>query len=170
MVLEKPKFRDVFIRKNFEKYLLSDPFLMSTSGAKIIELKNEQLLIISVGSVVLNGNDAASLLEAEKVCKIKAFASVVAEENGLMVWRTENLTEKTVMVERDGKETAKSVSVYLETTRTKVEGLARDMPVVGKWFSSDGMRLYVAIGAFTNKQGEILKSPQGQPTAPSRED
>lgn len=158
-ISEDPKFRDVSIHKSFRKYLLSDPLLMETSGSKIVDLKNGTLLIFAVGSVVLKSNDAASLLEAEKVCRIKALASIVAEKNGVMVWRTEKLTEETVVVERDGEETAKSVSTYLEITKTKVEGLANDMPVIGHWFSADGKRRFVAIGMFTNKQGEVLKSP-----------
>jgi hypothetical protein len=156
---EEPKFRDVSIRKSFKKYLLSDPLLMETSGAKIVDLKNGTLLIFAVGSVVLKSNDAASLLEAEKVCRIKALASIVAEKNGVMVWRTEKLTEETIVVERDSEERAESVSTYLETTKTKVEGLAKDMPVIGHWFSADGKRRFIAIGMFTNKQGEILQAP-----------
>ena len=95
---------------------------------------------------------------SEKVCRMKALASVVAEKQGVQVCHVEQLEEKTVIV-LDGKgERGKSVSELLQVTKAKVEGVARDMPVVGKWKSKEGDVFYFAIGVICDKSGEPISS------------
>jgi len=56
-----------------------------------------------------------------------------------------------------GKETGKSVSEFLEITKRKVQGIAKDMPVVGRWKSKEGDVFYLAIGTVLAKNGDLLK-------------
>lgn len=148
------KFRDVKIEKPFEQYLLSQPLLMEVTGAKIIRLKEGGTVVIAVASTVLKDNSPQERLRAEKVCKVKALASVVAEKQGIQVAHTEKLEEKTVVVIEDGQEKATNVSHLLQVTKTKVEGIARDMPVVGTWKSREGDTFYLALGIVCDKRGE----------------
>ena len=60
------------------------------------------------------------------------------------------------MVIENGVETATSVTEFLKTTKAKVEGITRDMPVVGRWRSSDGETFYLAIGAVLDKNGKPI--------------
>ena len=147
------RFSTVEIERPFDRHLLANPLLMEVTGAKIITLSGKKSLIVAVASCVMKDNSATDRLRAERVCWTKAFAYVVQENKGVQVFHSEESTDKTVIVNLDGKETGKSVSEYLEVTKTKVEGIAKDMPVVGRWRSKDGEVFYLAIGAILHDKG-----------------
>lgn len=153
----KPRFSAIEIEKPFAKYLQANPLLMEVAGAKIIRLQNGRQLVLAVGSTGLKDKSAKERLRAEQVCRIKALVSLVAEKQGVQVAREELLKEQTVVIIDNGKETGKSVSELLAITKTKVEGLARDMPVVGRWRSADGTIYYLAIGAICDSKGNPLE-------------
>lgn len=148
------KFQAVEVEKPFDTYLFANLLLMETAGAKVIRLPDGGRVIVAVASVALKDDTAKTRLDAEKVCRAKALASVVAEKEGVQVFRLERLEEKTVVETVGDKETAKSVSELLQVTKTKVEGWARDMSVVGRWRSKDGDVLYLVIGAVYDKHGD----------------
>lgn len=147
-------FSNVKISKPFKKYLISNRLLMEVTGAKVIQLANGDRVVLAVASTAVKSNSAKDRLRREKVCRVKALASVVAEKKGVQIAHTEVLKEKTVVVIEDGKEKAKSVSKYLELTKSKVEGIARDMPVIGRWRSKDGEIYYLAIGIMLDANGK----------------
>lgn len=147
------KFRDTKIEAPFEQYLLAQPLLMEVTGAKIIKKKDGGTVVLAVASTVLKDNSPQERLRAERVCKVKALASVVAEKQGIQVAHTEKLEERTVVVIEDGQEKATSVSDLLQVTKTKVQGIARDMPVVGTWKSRDGDTFYLALGIVCDQRG-----------------
>ncbi len=154
------RFADVQIEKPFDRYLLANPILMENVGAKIITLPKRRSLVVAVASTVLKDNSARERLRAEKVCKLKAFAALVQEQKGVQVFHTEESTDKTVIVNVDGKEHGTNVSELLELTKTKVEGIAKDMPVVGYWKSKEGDVLYLAIGGILNVNGVPVQDDQ----------
>jgi len=151
-------FSDIRIEKPFDRYLLANPLLMESTGAKVIKLPKGKSLVVSVASTVLKDQSAAERLRAEKVCKVKAFAALVQEQKGVRVFHTEESTEKTIIVNLDGKETGKNVSELLEITKIKVQGVAKDMPVVGRWKSKEGDVFYLAIGGIVNNKGDLVQS------------
>jgi len=140
-------FSDVEIDEAFAPYLTANPLLMELSGAKIIRLPKGRSVVISVASTVIKDGTAQDRLRAEKVCRVKALASVVAEKQGVQVAHSEELNEKTVVVLDGEEEKGTSVTELLQITKTKVEGIAKDMPVIGRWKSKDGQVFYLAIGA-----------------------
>jgi hypothetical protein len=149
------RFSDVRIDKPFDDYLLANLLLMESTGAKVIKLPKGKSLVLAVASTVLKDSSARDRLRAEKVCRVKAFAYLVQEQKGIQVFHTEESTEKTVIVNVDGKEHGTNVSEMLEITKTKVEGVAKDMPVVGRWKSKEGDVFYLAIGGIVNKNGNL---------------
>jgi hypothetical protein len=79
------------------------------------------------------------------------------------------LEEKTVVVLDNGKVTGKSVSELLRITHARVKGIAKDMPVVGRWKSKDGDVFYFALGVIVDKAGEpIWEKPSKRPSASHR--
>ena len=148
-----PGFSEVQIDPPFDRYLRANPLLMEIGGAKIIRLGQGRKLIVSVASTVLKDDSSSERLRAERVCRPKALASVIAERRGVQIAHSEESKDKTIVVIIDGQEKAKSVSELLEVTRSKVSGIARDMPVVGRWKSKNGMIFYLAIGAVCDKDG-----------------
>jgi hypothetical protein len=148
------KFRDVTLEEPYAGYLEASPSLMEAAGAKVILLEDGRRVVLGVGSAVLADGRPRTRLDAEKVCRARALASVVAERQGVMVAHEEVVREKTVIVIDDGKEKGKSVTEVLSTTRTKTKGIVRGMSVVGRWRSQDGRVLYVAVGAICDMRGE----------------
>jgi hypothetical protein len=144
-------FSEVEIERPYERYLLANPLLMEVTGAKIIRLPMGRSVVIAVASTAIKDGSAQDRLRAEKVCRVKALASVVAEKQGIQVAHTEELKEQSAVVLDGDRETGKSVSELLEITKTKVEGIAKDMPVVGRWKSKDGQVFYLAIGAVVER-------------------
>ncbi len=69
------------------------------------------------------------------------------------------LNDKTVITLQDGKETGKSVSELLEIATSKVEGVAKDLPVAGRWKSSNGKVFYLALGVECDQEGEAVPPP-----------
>ena len=151
-------FADVRIEKPFDSCLLANPLLMESTGAKVVKLPKKRSMVLAVASTVLKDGSAGERLRAEKVCKLKAFAYLVQEAKGVQVFHTEESKDKTIIVNENGKERGASVSESLEVTKTKVEGIAKDTPVVGRWKSKDGKVFYMAIGAIVGKDGEPLSS------------
>jgi len=152
------KFQSVEMVKPFDKYLFSNPLLMEVTGAKIIRLPNGDRVILAVASTDLKDDSAKERLRAELVCRVKALASVVAEDQGVQVFRLERLQETTVVESEGKKETEKSVWELLQVTKAKVEGMTRDMPVVGKWRSKEGNIFYLALGMVFDKWGEPIRN------------
>ena len=150
------KFSEVEIDKPFDAYLLANPLLMEVTGAKILRLENGHQVVLAVASTVLENDSARERLRAEKVCRIKALANFVSQKEGVQVARVEQAKEKTVVILQSGKETGKSVSELLEITTAKVEGVAKDMPVVGRWKSTDGKVFYMALGVECDRNGEAV--------------
>lgn len=158
---DKPKFKEIEIDRQFKPYLLGNPLLMQVAGAKVIREKGGRTVLLSVASTVLKDDSPKERIRVEKVCRIKALAGIVAEQNGVQVCHTENLNESTVVVIDDKGESGSSVSDLLQFTRTKVEGITRDMPVVGRWLSKDGEVTYLAIGVILDKNGEVVENDEG---------
>lgn len=151
------KFSDIEIKDAFKPYLVSNVLLMEVTGAKVIRLPKKRTVVIAVASTVLKDDSAKEKLRAEKVCRVKALASVVAEKQGVQVAHTEELKEETKIVIDEKGETGKSVSDLTQITKTKVEGIAKDMPVVGRWNSKSGEVFYMAIGVILNENGEPIE-------------
>jgi hypothetical protein len=152
------KFADVAIEKPYADYLRANPLLMEVAGAKVIRLDDGKQVVLAVASVVLKDDRAKTRLDAEKVCRAKALASVVAEKQGVQVAHVEKVEERTVIVLEDGKEKGKSVSEVMQLTRTQVQGLAPGLSVVGRWKSKDGQVFYLALGMVCDKKGNPVRA------------
>lgn len=152
------KFTDVLIEQPFAVYLRANPLLMEVPGAKIIRLDDGKQMILAVASTVLADDRAKTRQDAEKVCRLKALASVVAEKQGAQVAHVEKVEERTVIVLEDGKEKGKSVSEVLQITQSHVKGLAPGLSVVGRWKSKDGQTFYLALGLVCDKKGNPVRA------------
>lgn len=152
------RFSDTEIDDAFRPYLTSNILVMELTGAKVIRLPDGKRVLISVASTPLKDESAKDRLRAERVCRTKAFANIVAEQKGIQVAHMEKLEERTQLVIDEKGETGTSVSDLLRVTKTKVEGIAKDMPVIGHWKSKDGDVFYMALGVILDKKGKAIES------------
>lgn len=53
--------------------------------------------------------------------------------------------------------TPRTAAEHLKLTREKVAGLAKGLPVVGRWRSADGKLFYLAVGGRFNARGEQIR-------------
>lgn len=157
LAADAAKFSEVEIEKPFDTYLQANPLLMEVAGAKVIRLKGGKQVVLAVASTVLKDKSAEDRLRAERVCRMKALAHLVAEKQGVQVYHVEKVKEKTEIIRDNGKESGKNVSELLQITKTKVKGMAKDMPVVGRWKSKDGKVFYLAIGILCDKKGKPIR-------------
>ena len=61
-----------------------------------------------------------------------------------------------MVVFENGDEKATNIMDLLKITKAKVEGITRDMPVIGRWRSADGDTFYLAIGAVIDRDGKPI--------------
>jgi len=150
-------YKNIKIDKKFKSYFAENMLLMEMEGAKVIRDKDGKTIIISVASTVIKDEAAKEQLRAEKICKIKAIAGVVAEKKGIQVFRKEVLNERTIIKKENEKDSGESLSELIQVTQTKIEGISRDMPVVGTWRSKDGKIFFLAIGTMLDKNGDTIE-------------
>jgi hypothetical protein len=128
-------FRDVRIERPFDAYLRGRPLLMQITGARFIRLQGGRRAVLAVASAVPAGEGPGALMEAEKACRLRALAALVAHRDGVRVTHLEKVEEKTVLVLENGKEKARSTSRALEARsgepwQARVAGEAQPMLVV----------------------------------------
>ena len=157
-LLAAADFQDMRIQPPFKTILASNTLLMDTPGCTLIEESEGNVVILSVAAVVLKDQSPRTRLDAERICQAKALAYAVGEREGIKVAHTEIVEDRTVVIFKDGVERAKSVSDYLEVTQTKIRGVIKGMPVVGKWRSADGKTFYLALGVIVDKDGVPVRS------------
>lgn len=152
-IVDRPEeTREPRLDPEFAPYLLAEPLLMETDGAKVIGLDDGRVLVLGVASAVLRDGSAADRKRAETVARQRALAHVVAEKSGVQVARAETILRKTTVTIDDASgERAESVADYLETTQAKLRGATRDFPIVGRWTSEDGTLASVAVGGFLER-------------------
>ena len=146
-------FQNFKIGPLFQKLFLDNPFWFEQTGVKIVKLKNGNPILILIGSAVLKNNTLNAKSEAEKIANIRALANFSSSIHGVQVSRIEKLNEKNQIVVENDKEVSKNISEHLEITETKVNGLVKNMQVIGTWCSNDGSIFYLAIGKSINKDG-----------------
>ena len=75
---------------------------------------------------------------------------------GVHVYSVQQLESRTTLVVDDKSPKTKSVASYFEITQERIQGVAKDMPVVGRWQAKDGSVSYLAIGVCCDKKGEPI--------------
>ena len=141
-----PAFRDVRIDRPFDAYLTASPLLMELGGAAVVDGGGGETLLVGVAMVILKDGAAADLLRAERVCMLKARAAAVGERDGARISYLKRVEDRVVVVTDVDGEKARSVSDRLTVTRETVGGVAKGLPVVGRWRSADGTVFYLAVG------------------------
>ena len=152
---EAPKaaFKDVVIDEPFAAHLRKNPLLMDLAGAVVIDLGPDERLLIGVAKVLLKDSSADDLLRAEKVCTVKARAAVVGERDGVHLTYLKRVKDELVIVKTEEGEKATSVSERLKISQEKIEGMAKGLPVVGRWRSESGKVYYLAVGGRFDGKG-----------------
>lgn len=150
---DDPVFKKIEIEDAYREYLINAPLMMEVPGAKGITCEDGAKVVISVAATPVNDKSAKDRLRMLRVCEAKALASVVGEQNGVEVYHAEKHSEE-IIVTREEKESASSVSEYTSLTKTQIRGHATSMRIIGQWYSEDETVFYLAIGMRFNKQGE----------------
>jgi hypothetical protein len=158
---QDPRFKDVEIEKPFDSYLLAHPLLMDVAGAKIVKLSDGKILVVGVAYTPIRDNSPADRRRRDTVCKNRALANILGEKKNVLIAHVEKVEKKDVVViDKQGKASDQRVSEYFEMTQSKLEGVVRDFPVVGRWKSGDGKLYYLAIGAVLDAKGERVTDEQ----------
>jgi hypothetical protein len=133
---DKTQFLEIKITPPYNSVILKNNLLMETGGVIIAERPGKTTLFIGISKTDLKkaGDNG------EKIGKVKADALIVGEINGVNVVYTKEVNNSYESI------TDKSIEKRVKTYQEKVKGSIKGFPVVGKWKSSDGRYLYIAIG------------------------
>ncbi len=155
------RFTDVRLMKPYDRCFLADPALFDAAGCLVLEMPNENRVLLAIASVALEDMSAQVLIDAEKVCRLKAFREVIESTEGVQIVSVQRSEDgKTVKYEHGGRK-IESVSKYFDMTKTRLSTFARDLPMIGHWKSKDRTRLYIAIGTLLDKAGNRIPIPVG---------
>lgn len=139
---DKTQFLEINITPPFDLIILKNSLLMEFGGVIIAERAGKTTLFIGISKTDLKkaGEDG------EKVGKVKADALILGEINGVNIAYIKEVNTTSETETSNQNTINKSVETRVKTYQEKVKGSIKGFPVVGKWKSSDGRYLYIAIG------------------------
>lgn len=133
---DKTQFLEIKINSPFKSVIIQNSLLMETGGVIIAERPGKPTLFIGISKTDLKiAGD-----RGDTVGKSKADALIIGEINGVNVVYTKEVNNSYESI------TDKSIEKRVKTYQEKIKGSIKGFPVVGKWKSSDGRYLYIAIG------------------------
>lgn len=133
---DKTQFLEIKINSPFKSVIIQNSLLMETGGVLIAERPGKPTLFIGISKTDLKiAGD-----RGDTVGKSKADALIIGEINGVNVVYTKEVNNSYESI------TDKSIEKRVKTYQEKIKGSIKGFPVVGKWKSSDGRYLYIAIG------------------------
>src|SRR4051794_2087121 len=100
----------VTIEEPFRTYLLANPVLMETPGAKVVALPNGNYLVLGMAAVPLADSSVSERLQAEKVCREKALRDVVGSTQGVQIASVQKAEDRVIVTLEKGVSKVKSVS------------------------------------------------------------
>jgi len=128
--------------------------ILKTSGARVVQLRDGRMALISIAASVPADDTPDAQLAAEKVCQIKAIANLVAMKNGISVVREETLTVEAVTSEHSQQVETTNVTQMVEKISAQVRGKEKSLPIVGRWYTDEGKVLHLAIGEIISPDRE----------------
>lgn len=133
---DKTQFLDIKINSPFKSVIIQNSLLMETGGVIIAERPGKPTLFIGISKTDLKKAGD----RGDTVGKSKADALIIGEINGVNVVYTKEVNNSYESI------TDKTIENRVKTYQEKIKGTIKGFPVVGKWKSSDGRYLYIAIG------------------------
>lgn len=150
-------FSSIKINAPFDEYLAANPLLMEVAGAMIIDLGPDRKVLIGVAKTILKDTSDDELLRAEKVCPIKARTAIIGERDGAHISYLKRVKDQIEIVTDEKGEKSRSVTEFTRLTEERIQGLTKNMPVVGRWQSKNGKVFYLAVGTIVDGKGQPVK-------------
>jgi len=150
------QFSNVQVKKPFDEYLTANPLLMEVAGAVIIDLGPDRKVFIGIAKTILKDDSPEELLRAEKVCPIKAKTAIIGERDGAQITYLKRIKDHIEIVKDADGEKSISTSERTKLTEERIQGIAKDMPVVGRWRSKNGKVFYMAVGTIVDAKGQAI--------------
>lgn len=141
-----PAFTDVRIIEPFKEYLLKDPLLMESPGAKIINLRSGKTLIVGVAATPVGDKSPAQRIAVERILRLKADREIITLTGKVLIAVEEVIDDVTVITIKDGKEIGKDVERYRLKIKSTISQRTKSLPCVGRWNSPDGELMFYAVG------------------------
>lgn len=139
-------FKQVEIEAPFRDLLVRYPVFMDQGGARLFEGDDGRLVLIGIGKVFPEDHRAEAMSQVRRKGEIRARAAIL--ELG------ESIEISTVRRQREGS--LISLSSFFQVTETRVEGMIRQLPVVGSWWSRNHSTFYVAVGKMVDPDSHQL--------------
>jgi hypothetical protein len=139
-----PMFQSMVIDPSFHDALIQDREFMKKGGAKVFAMNDGSCLLIGIAKTFPDGGSPETILRAKREGEILARAEILSFSGDIQI--STSRVAKTGSLQTEKTNGTVSLSSFLQITETKVEGIIRQLPIVGTWWSEDNRTLYVAVG------------------------
>lgn len=137
-------FSEVEIEAPFQNLLLLNPEFMHYGGARLFAGDNGSQALIGIGKVLPEDNSPKTMPQMRRIGEIHARAAILELGGEIEITTSRGLDERSLQGRGNGKKV--SLSSFFQVTETRVEGLIKQLPVIGTWWSSNQSAFYVAVG------------------------
>jgi len=139
-----PMFQSVVIDPSFHDALIQDPEFMQEGGARLFDLNDGSCLLIGIAKTFPDGRSPETILRTKREGEILARAEILSFCGDIQI--STSRVAKTGSLQTEKTNGTISLSSFLLITETRAEGIIRQLPIVGTWWSEDNKTLYVAVG------------------------
>jgi hypothetical protein len=143
--VDGPVIREVLLTPGFDGILRTDPVLLQSGGAKLIE-KDSTQYFVAVGFASVLGDSPAERVRQLQVARTRALKVASEFISTMIVTSEEKFSKKTTVTNINGIKTSARRDLFEEKTVAKIKALVNAPPVVGTWKSGDGQLFFYAIG------------------------
>jgi len=148
-------FRTIAIESQFYDVLIQHPGFMKEGGARLFDLNDSSCLLIGIARTFLDNRLPQTILRAKREGEILARTEILSFSGDIQI--STSRVAKTGSLQTEKTNGTISLSSFLQITETKVEGIIRQLPIVGTWWSEDNKTLYVAVGKIVGQEGQQKK-------------
>jgi len=141
-------FRDMRLLQPY-RALLEERGRLSSPGAYIFRISDEETVVVGVGQGFIEGTDRARIDRAVRSASIMARSSLVQRIFGEEVQAVRTVTGK------------QGSMVHRQELQSVSSAVLRRAPVVGSWKADDGGAVFVAVG-FVVRDGRVAMDAAGQ--------
>lgn len=135
-------FREVEIEAPFHNLLLNHPEFMEEGGARVFIGEDGTKYLIGISKVISEDNNEESIQQAIRIGEILSRTAILEFKEGIEISNYRKLKECA-----DNKI---SLSSFFQVTEARVEGIVKNLPIIGSWWSPNRNTLYVAVGKAMN--------------------
>ena len=128
----------------FHSLLLDYPDFMQEGGARLLETDDGKLALIGIGKVFPEERLPQNMTRLRRIGEIRARTTILELGGDIEISTSRGLKEESLQARQSREKVF--LSSFFQVTETRVEGVIRQLPVIGTWFFPNQNIFCVAVG------------------------